>query len=35
MMKWDIDTGDSEPGIYVQKITFNDESTVPVWQLIP
>lgn len=28
MMKWDIDTGDSEPGIYVQKITFNDESTV-------
>lgn len=27
-MKWDIDTGDSEPGIYVQKITFNDESTV-------
>lgn len=28
MMKWDIDTGDSEPGIYVQEITFNDGSTV-------
>lgn len=28
MMKWDIDTGDSEPGIYVREITFNDGSTV-------
>ena len=28
MVKWDLDTGDSEPGIYVQEITFNDESTV-------
>lgn len=28
MMKWDIDTGVSEPGIYVREITFNDESTV-------
>lgn len=28
MVKWDIDTGDSEPGIYVREITFNDGSTV-------